>query len=77
MTFVPLGYPPALSGELNNTQEIVGGSPYGAGAIAALDGSRDVSEKELKVARFQGENFGEIIRAYVKGKDAFGTGNKL
>lgn len=77
MTYVPLGYPPALSDELNNVKEIVGGSAYGAGAIASNDGSRDVSEKEKKIARFQGENFGEIIRAYVKGRDAFKTGNKL
>ncbi|OAD06897.1 benzoquinone reductase, partial [Mucor lusitanicus CBS 277.49] len=61
MTYVPLGYPPALSDSLNNVQEIVGGSAYGAGAIAAGDGSRDVTEKELAVAHYQGKNFGEII----------------
>ncbi|CEP17616.1 hypothetical protein [Parasitella parasitica] len=77
MTYVPLGYPPALSDTLNNVQEIVGGSPYGAGAIAAGDGSREVTEKELAVARYQGKNFGEIIRAYVKGRDAFKTGEKI
>ncbi|CAO0789804.1 benzoquinone reductase [Mucor lusitanicus] len=76
MTYVPLGYPPALSDSLNNVQEIVGGSAYGAGAIAAGDGSRDVTEKELAVAHYQGKNFGEIIRAYVKGRDAFKTGEK-
>lgn len=76
MTYVPLGFPPALSDSLNNVQEIVGGSAYGAGAIAAGDGSREVTEKELAVAHYQGKNFGEIIRAYVKGRDAFKTGEK-
>lgn len=71
MTYVPLGYPPALAGELNNVQEIVGGSAYGAGAIASGDASRPVSDKELAVAHFQGKSFGETIRNYVKGRNAF------
>src|SRR3546814_3514010 len=33
--------------------EIVGGSPYGATTIAGGDGSRQPSEKELGLARFQ------------------------
>ncbi|KAI8053653.1 NAD(P)H:quinone oxidoreductase, type IV [Gilbertella persicaria] len=76
MTYVPLGYPSALSDKLNSMDEIVGGSAYGAGAIAAGDGSRDVSEKELAIAHYQGKNFGEIIRAYVKGKNAFAVEQK-
>jgi multimeric flavodoxin WrbA len=76
MTYVPLGYPPALAGSLNNVNEVVGGSAYGAGAIAAGDGSREVTEKELAIAHYQGKNFGEIIRAYVKGKNAFATEGK-
>ncbi|KAI9480387.1 MAG: NAD(P)H:quinone oxidoreductase, type IV [Benjaminiella poitrasii] len=73
MTYVPLGYPPALSDKLNNMSEIVGGSPYGAGAIASNDASRDVSDKELAIAHYQGKNFGEMIRAYVRGRNAFNT----
>jgi NAD(P)H dehydrogenase (quinone) len=76
MTYVPLGYPPGLAGELNNVQEIVGGSAYGAGAIASGDASRDVTEKELKVAHYQGKTFGETIRNYVRGKNAFATEQK-
>ena len=40
--------------------EIAGGSPYGATTIAAGDGSRQVSEKELSMARFQGRHVAEI-----------------
>ncbi len=40
--------------------EIAGGSPYGATTIAAGDGSRQVSVKELAMARFQGRHVAEI-----------------
>lgn len=40
--------------------EIVGGSPYGATTIAGGDGSRQPSEKELGMARFQGRHVAEI-----------------
>ena len=40
--------------------EIAGGSPYGATTIAASDGSRQPSEKELTMARFQGRHVAEI-----------------
>jgi NAD(P)H dehydrogenase (quinone) len=40
--------------------EIAGGSPYGATTIAAGDGSRQPSEKELSMARFQGRHVAEI-----------------
>lgn len=40
--------------ELMNMGEITGGSPYGAGCLAAADGSRQPSENELAIARFQG-----------------------
>ena len=40
--------------------EITGGSPYGATTIAAGDGSRQPSEKELSMARFQGRHVAEI-----------------
>lgn len=41
-------------------EEIVGGSPYGAGTIAGGDGSRKPSAKELAGARFQGEHVAKI-----------------
>lgn len=48
--------------ELMNMNEITGGSPYGAGTLANLDGSRWPSENELKIARFQGEHVAKIAR---------------
>jgi NAD(P)H dehydrogenase (quinone) len=46
--------------ELLNMQEITGGSPYGAGTLANTDGSRQPSENELVIARFQGEHVAKI-----------------
>jgi NAD(P)H dehydrogenase (quinone) len=40
--------------------EITGGSPYGASTIAGGDGSRQPSEGELSMARFQGEHVAKI-----------------
>jgi len=40
--------------------EISGGSPYGATTIAGGDGSRQPSENELSIARFQGRHVAEI-----------------
>lgn len=46
--------------ELMNMKEISGGSPYGASTLAAGDGSRQPSENELRIARFQGEHVAKI-----------------
>jgi NAD(P)H dehydrogenase (quinone) len=46
--------------ELLNMNEITGGSPYGASTLAGTDGSRQPSENELKIARFQGRHVAEI-----------------
>jgi NAD(P)H dehydrogenase (quinone) len=46
--------------ELLNMTEITGGSPYGAGTLASGDGSRQPSENELAIARFQGRHVAEI-----------------
>lgn len=46
--------------ELMNMQEITGGSPYGATTLADTDGSRQPSENELAIARFQGAHVAEI-----------------
>jgi len=40
--------------ELSNTDEVSGGSPYGASTIAGGDGSRTPSQNELAIARAQG-----------------------
>jgi NAD(P)H dehydrogenase (quinone) len=50
--------------------EISGGSPYGATTIAGGDGSRQPSENELAIARFQGRHVAEITRALVRGRNS-------
>lgn len=42
--------------------EISGGSPYGASTITGGDGSRQPSENELAIARFQGRHVATIAR---------------
>ncbi len=46
--------------ELTNMDEITGGTPYGASTLAGGDGSRQPSENELTIARFQGKHVAEI-----------------
>lgn len=58
--FVPLGYA-AVFGQLTNTAEVHGGSPWGAGTFAGPDGSRQPTPLELEVAKIQGEKFWEHI----------------
>jgi len=45
---------------LLNMNEITGGTPYGASTLAGGDGSRQPSENELAIARFQGRHVAEI-----------------
>jgi NAD(P)H:quinone oxidoreductase type IV len=52
--------------ELQNMDEITGGSPYGAGTLAGGDGSRQPSENELAIARFQGRHVAEITAKLVR-----------
>ncbi|ORX69157.1 protoplast secreted protein 2 precursor [Linderina pennispora] len=59
MVYVPIGY---KSPHLSDLSEIVGGSAWGAGTIAANDGSRQPSEKELAIAEFQGEEFAKVVK---------------
>jgi len=42
--------------------EITGGTPYGATTLAAADGSRQPSENELAIARFQGAHVAAITK---------------
>ncbi len=51
---------PYSAKEQMTLDEIIGGSPYGAATIAAPDGSRDPSETELTLARFQGRHATQV-----------------
>jgi NAD(P)H dehydrogenase (quinone) len=48
--------------EILNMSEITGGSPYGASTLAGGDGSRQPSENEIKIARFQGAHVAQVAR---------------
>jgi len=56
---VIVGVPYAEPG-LTILSEVSGGTPYGASTIAGGDGSRQPSENELKIARFQGAHAAKI-----------------
>jgi NAD(P)H dehydrogenase (quinone) len=56
---VIVGVPYSESG-LTNMLDISGGTPYGATTLAGPDGSRQPSENELKIARYQGNHVAEI-----------------
>jgi|SRR5687768_2334920 len=51
---------PYTETRLTNMEEISGGSPYGASTLAGSDGSRQPSENELGIARYQGKHVAEI-----------------
>jgi len=56
---VVVGVPYTCKG-LSVMDEITGGTPYGATTLADADGSRQPSENELRIARFQGEHVARI-----------------
>jgi NAD(P)H dehydrogenase (quinone) len=56
---VIVGVPYTCQG-LSEMQEITGGSPYGATTLASPNGSRQPSQNELTIARFQGEHVARI-----------------
>jgi NAD(P)H dehydrogenase (quinone) len=63
MVIVPIGYTtPALF----DVSQVSGGTPYGASTIAGGDGSRQPDERELGIARHQGEHVAKIA-AKLKG----------
>ncbi len=62
-----VGVPYSCQG-LANMKEITGGTPYGATTLAGADGSRQPSENELAIARFQGEHVAGITAQLVRGK---------
>ncbi len=58
---VIVGLPYSCTAQMG-LDEIKGGSPYGASTIADGDGSRQPSEQELGMARFQGRHVAEIAQ---------------
>jgi len=58
MLIVPVDY--AGAPELFDISELRGGSPYGAATYAGGDGSRQPSDKELSIARYQGEKVARL-----------------
>lgn len=69
-TYIPLlhfgmvivGMPYTFKGQTRD-DEIVGGSPYGAGTIAGTDGSRQPTATDLSGARFQGQHVARVASA--------------
>lgn len=61
---VIVGVPYSAQGLLN-MDEITGGTPYGATTLAGNDGSRNPSDNELDIARFQGRHVAEITKKLV------------
>lgn len=64
---VIVGLPYSFDG-LVNMDEITGGTPYGATALAGADGSRPVSANEMAGAYFQGRHVAIVTRALVAGR---------
>jgi NAD(P)H dehydrogenase (quinone) len=66
---VVVGLPYAFEG-LVTMDEISGGTPYGATALAGADGSRPPSANELAGARFQGRHVATVARQLALGRTA-------
>jgi NAD(P)H dehydrogenase (quinone) len=64
-----VGLPYSFAG-LTRMDEITGGTPYGASALAGGDGSRAVSANEIAGAHFQGAHVAAVAQALVLGRAA-------
>lgn len=62
MLIVPIDY--AGAPELFDISELRGGSPYGASTYAGGDGSRQPSDTELAVARYQGKKVASLATRF-------------
>ncbi len=62
-----VGLPYSFAG-LTRMDEITGGTPYGATALAGGDGGRQVSDNELAGARFQGAHVAQVAQALARGR---------
>lgn len=60
-----VGVPYSESG-LVHMADVTGGTPYGATTLTGPDGSRQPSENELKVARYQGRHVAEIASKFFR-----------
>lgn len=60
-----VGVPYSESG-LSHMGNITGGTPYGATTLTGSDGSRQPSENELKIARYQGKHVAEIAGKFFR-----------
>lgn len=75
MTFIPtllhLGMVvvgvPSSETRLFTTDEVSGGTPYGATTICGKEGERAPSENELAIAKFQGRHVAEITKRLKNG----------
>lgn len=47
---------------LTKMDQVTGGTPYGASTLAGTDGSRQPTENELAIARFQGKHVAQITK---------------
>jgi NAD(P)H dehydrogenase (quinone) len=56
-----VGIPYSCKG-ITKMNEITGGSPYGSSTLADSDGSREPSENEIDIARFQGAHVAEVAK---------------
>lgn len=67
INYVPIGY---AAPELTGLDSIIGASAYGAGTVAAGDGSRQPTKEDYAVANFQGKHFANTVNTFVAGKHA-------
>lgn len=65
--FIIVGLPYAAK-ELSDVTQVRGGSPYGSATIAGADGSRQPTEAELSLARFQGRYVAQITKELCAGR---------
>ena len=71
---IVVGLPYSAKG-LTDLSEVRGGSPLGAGTIAGADGSRQPTEMELELARFQGRHVATVSAQVVTGRRSLAAQN--
>jgi NAD(P)H:quinone oxidoreductase type IV len=63
---------PYTEQRLVNMTEISGGTAYGASTLTGTDGSRQPSENELAIARFQGSHVARVTKTLIAGRIIMG-----
>jgi NAD(P)H:quinone oxidoreductase type IV len=61
---------PYTEQRLTDMTQITGGTPYGASTVTGADGSRQPSENELAIARFQGRHVAQLTRQLIASRKA-------